>query len=482
MTIVRGGPSPEIINRLFRNNRDWTFTDVTSTAGVGDPGFGHGCCTADYDGDGDADLYVSNYGPNIFYRNNGDGTFTDVTKEAGVEDSQWGESSSFLDYDGDGLIDLYVQNYLTHSIETDSGGLVVIGDERYPDYSAPDGFPGAADRLFRNDGDGTFTDVTEQAGMLQPGGKGMGCACFDMNDDGHLDLFVTNDGMENYLFRGRGDGTFEEVALVSGVAYGGTGIPEASMGVDVGDYNGDGLIDMVVPCLQRQVYTLYQNYGDFFVDASLEAGLGQATSDRTGFNPNTLDYDNDGDLDLFFTTGGVRADEFAPVDAPYEDRYGTGDLLVANDGSGYFKDVSRFAGDHFQRAWIGRGSSAADMDNDGDIDLVISNLAGRAVLLRNDTRSGHWITLTLVGQGRNRDALGASVRIRAGGRTQRALVHGGVTFLSQGDRRVHFGLGEAERIERLEIVWPGGQAQVLNDLAVDRFLTLEQGEEPQSSR
>ncbi len=475
-------PSPDITNRLYRNNRDGTFTDVTSAAGVGDPGFGHGCCTGDYDGDGDGDLYVSNFGPNVLYRNNGDGTFTDVTSAAGVEDPAWGQSSAWLDYDGDGRLDLYVQNYLDYSIEDDRGSFFVIADEKVPDYPSPGSFPGSPDRLYRNNGDGTFTDVAEQAGLFYPEGKGMGCACLDFDDDGRLDLFVANDGMENYLFRGRGGGTFEEDGLVAGVAFDGSGIPEGSMGVDVGDFDGDGRIDLAVPCLRVQVYTLYRNCGDYFADVSLKSGMAQATSDRTGFNVNFLDFDNDGDLDLLFITGGVRANELAPTDAPFQTRYAIEDLLLANDGRGHFTDVSSFAGAHFRRRLIGRGSAIGDLDNDGDLDLVINNLAGPAVVLRNDTRSGHWITLSLVARGGHPDALGTSVEVEAGGRKQRSVVHSRVSFLSQSDRRVHFGLGDATRIDRLEVVWPDRQRQVLEDLPVDRFLTIEQGKEVENLR
>ncbi len=467
-------PSPAITNQLYRNNGDWTFTDVTEQAGVGDAGYGQGCCVGDYNRDGNPDLYVSNYGRNVLYRNNGNGTFTDVTQAAGVEDPDWGQSSSFLDYDADGWLDLYVQNYLTYSTDKDVEAFIYVGDQKLPDYPAPSSFPGSADHLYRNNGDGTFTDVTEQAGILRPGGKGMGCACYDMDDDGYVDLFVTNDGTPNYLFRNRGDGTFEETGLTAGVAFDGAGIPESSMGVDVGDYDGDGRLDMIVPCTKRQVYTLYRNQGEYFADASLGSGLAQATSDRTGFNPNFLDYDNDGDLDLFFTVGAVRSHELITAGATYEARYGLSDVLLANDGTGRFTNVSSRAGPHFQRRLIGRGAATGDLDNDGDIDLVITNLAGPAILLRNETRSGHWIKLKLIPATGSLDALGTNVSIEAGGRTQRAQVHGGVTYLSQIDRRVHFGLGGAVTVDRLEITWPDRHTQVLTDVPADQILTVEQ--------
>lgn len=469
--------SSEITNRLYRNNGDWTFSDVTPAAGVGDPGFGQGCCAADYDNDGDVDLYVSNFGPNVLYRNDGDGTFTDVTKTAGVTDPLWGQTCSFLDYDGDGWLDLYVQNYLTYSMDRNVEAYIYVGDEKLRDYPSPAGYSGAPDHLYRNDGDGTFTDVTEQAGLLRPDGKGMGLACLDFDDDGHVDILVTNDGTENFLFRGRGDGTFEEVGLSAGIAYDGVGIPESSMGVDVGDYDADGRLDLIIPCTRRQVYTLYRNRGDYFSDASMAARLAQSTSSRTGFNANFLDYDDDGDLDLFFTTGGVRANQLVGKDASYIERYGIPDLLLSNTGDGSYTDVSAVAGDHFARALIGRGSATGDLDNDGDVDLVISNLAGEVVVLRNETRGGNWLLVELRPRKGNRDAIGADLRLTVGGTVRRHVVHGAVTYLSQIDRRPRFGLGGATEVERLEVRWPSGTVQTFQDLAVNRILRITEGED-----
>ncbi len=468
-------PSPDITNHLYRNNGDGTFTDVTERAGVGDATFGQGCCVGDYDNDGDADLFVSNCGPNVLYRNNGNGTFTDVTKAAGVEDQHWGQTCSFLDYDGDGWLDLYVQNYLTYSISRERQAYVWIGDHKVVDYPGPSEYAGSADRLYRNNGDGTFTDRTEAAGMLYPSGKGMGCACVDLDDDGDPEIFVTNDGMENYFFKNRGDGTFEEIGLTAGVAFSGVGSAESSMGVDVGDADLDGRLDLIVPCLWQQVFTLYRNEKDCFVDISWRSGLAQGTSRVTGFSPNFIDYDNDGDLDLFFSTGGVRMSDLAIYDASYMARYGLKNLLLANDGTGRYTNVSSWAGPHFQEMLISRGSATGDIDNDGDIDLVINNLSGRAVILRNDTPSGHWITLTVLPRRGNRDGLGTSVWIEAGGMRQRAVIHGAVTYLSQIDRRVHFGLGRAEKIDRLEILWPDREREIFENLAVDRILPIEQG-------
>jgi hypothetical protein len=468
-------PSPAITNRLYRNAGDFTFSDVTAKAAAAGTGYGQGCCAADYDNDGDEDLYVSNFGPNVLYRNRGDGTFEDVTAAAGVGDPGWGQTCTFLDSDSDGWLDLYVQNYLTWSPENQPEAFILLGSRKLPDYPAPANFRGSPSRLFRNRGDGTFADVSEASGIGRIDGKGMGCAAFDVDDDGRTDLFVTNDGIENFFFHNRGNGVFEEAALSWGLAYDGNGIPEGSMGVDVGDCDGDGRLDIIQPCLKRQSFTLYRNEGSFFSDASSSCGLTEGTSWATGFSANFLDHDNDGDLDLFFSNGGVRTSEAAPPDSSYEERYGITDLLFANDGKGRFVDVSAIAGAHFERRLIGRGSAAGDLDNDGDIDLVISNLAGPAVVLRNETRGGRWITLTLVPREGNRDALGANVWLEAEGATRRAAVHGGVTYLSQCDRRVHFGLGKAEKVDRITIRWPNGERQVLEDLPANRFLTIEQG-------
>jgi len=393
-----------------------------------------------------------------------------------VGDAGWGQSCTFLDFDGDGRLDLYVQNYLDYSLDIVFEAFIYMGEKKVLDYPSPRHFPGAPDRLFKNLGDGTFEDASAASGIAPYAGKGMGCAAFDYDDDGFVDLFVSNDSMENYLFHNKRDGTFEEVALLAGVAFDGAGLAEASMGVDVADVDGDCRMDIAVPCVWGQVFSLYRNEGDHFADISLRAGLATPTAASTGFCPAFLDYDNDGDEDLFFSTGGVRMEEIAPPETPYEVRYGIRDILLANDGRGHLTDVSRIAGAHFQQKLVGRGAASGDLDNDGDVDIVVSNLMGRTAVLRNDTEGGHWISLRLVGGKGNRDALGASVWCEAGGKKQRAVVHGGVSYLSQNDRRVHFGLARAERVDRLEIRWPDGERQVLQNLSVDRFRTVRQGE------
>ncbi len=471
---VDGDPDPKVTNRLYRNDGGLQFRDVTTAAGVGDIGYGQGAAAADYDQDGDLDLYVTNYGPNVLFRNNGDGTFTDVTTEAGVQDDGWGQTVCFADLDRDGLPDLFVQNYLQYGSTKGAESFIYVGQERVPDYPSPLGFPGATDHLYRNQGNGTFQEISGEAGLARYTGKGMGLACVDYDNDGLVDVFVANDTMENFLFRNLGQSHFQEVAHLAGVAYNTAGVPEASMGVDAADYDNDGDWDLIVPCLSRQFFTLYRNDGSQFTDVSSLSGLAQATAAATGFDAHFLDFDNDGDLDLFFTCGGVRMNENAPARATYNQRYGMPDLLLANDGSGHYSNVSQDAGAYFQRALIGRGSVVADLDNDGDQDLVVSNLSERAVVLRNDTAGGHWLLLDLVNRHGQVNPDGVSVWVTIDQRRLHATTYPGTTFLSQSDRRLHFGLGEATIVERLEVTWPDGHMQVLENVATDQILRIEQ--------
>jgi hypothetical protein len=470
---LEGPPDPGIRSALYRNNGDGTFTDVTEKAGLGVVGYGQGVCVGDADGDGHLDLYVTEFGRSRFFHNRGDGTFVSMEKEVGLENEGWGQSCAFLDYDGDGHLDLFVLNYLTYSLDQPQDRFILLGGQRVQDYLGPQAFAGSASRLFRNRGDGTFVDVTRQAGVHKPGGKGMGLACVDFDGDGKTDIFVANDEVEDYLFHNRGDGTFSEVGLEAGVAVGGDGRPKASMGVDVGDYDNDGRPDLVVPVVRQEIYSLFHNEGSFFTDVSWPSGLAAATGRTTGFSPHFVDFDNDGFLDLFFTNGEVVSHETVAADADELARYGTPALLLANDGSGHFRDVSRGAGPYFQRALIGRGAAAGDLNGDGRVDLVISNVAGPAIVLRNESAGGNWVTLTLRQGGSNWEAIGAKVWLEAGGRRQYREVHGGGGYLSANDRRLHFGLGAATAVDRLEIRWPDGARDTRSALSVNRLLRID---------
>jgi hypothetical protein len=457
--------SKSITNALYRNNQDGTFTDVTAAAGVGDSGFGQGCCAADFDNDGDQDLYVTNYGLDRCYRNNGDGTFSDVGKEVGLTCDAWGQSCAFFDANGDGFLDLYVQNYLTYRPAMDG---------KRSEYNAPTAFQGAPDRLYLNKGDGSFRDFSVESGLHRPGGRGMGVACVDFDEDGDLDLFIANDGMENYYFANNGDATFEERSVRSGLAFNYDGASESSMGVDVGDYNGDGQQDIACPALRAEGCTLYKNNKGLFDDVSRPARLAPVTRPFTGFSPNWIDADNDGDLDLFLCNGGVSRNLGTSPQQTYLEQYGIPDLLVWNDGQGRFKKAGPEAGAHFTKALIGRGSASGDLDNDGDIDLVVCNLNGAPNILRNDTPSGNWITLVLEASTGHRDPIGAKVRVTVAGKTQAAVVRASGGYLSLNDRRPHFGLGESKEVERLEVVWPDGSSQVLERVPANQILRIQQ--------
>ncbi len=444
-------------DRLYRNRGDGTFEDVSETAGVAQPAFGMGVVTGDYDNDGDVDIYITNYGPNILYRNNGDGTFIDVAADLGVDVPGFSIAALFVDYDRDGWLDLYVGGYL-------------VFDADYDYYYAPDAFPGPLsypglqDRLFHGNADGTFTDVTDDAGIaLDPLGRAMGVGAFDYNNDGLVDIFVCNDAMENFLLHNLGDGTFENRAWELGVAFGQAGDATAAMAAEVGDVDGDGNFDLFVPDMKYSCF--YYNTGqDYFEDRSAMSGVASTCGQYVSWGSVLADFDLDGHLDLYISNGDahhLEADE---------------DLLFRGDGKGGFEDVSENAGDWAHSKHVSRGVAGGDFDNDGDIDLLVASLNDRPVLLRNDSpRNGkHWLSVHLVGRSGNLDAIGSVVKVIAGGHTMTRQRMSGGSYLSQHDPRIHFGLGEHTKVDLLEIRWPDGASQVMKDISADVMITITQ--------
>jgi hypothetical protein len=451
---VRGRRNRDkLTNALYRNNGDGTFTDVTQQAGVGDKGMGMGVVVADYDNDGDPDLFATNYGPNVFYRNNGDGTFTNITREAGLENDQAGIGSTFLDYDLDGWLDLYVGNYL----EYDPDYQYYYAAQRFP---GPLAYHGQPDVLYHNNGDGTFTDVTREAGVYNPEGRAMGVSSGDIDDDGDWDIFVPNDGMENYLYRNNGDGTFTDVALQTGTGFSQRGEATSAMSAEFGDFDLDGLIDIIVPDMAYSC--VYRNVGGgLFEEMSARLGVAAVCGQYTSWSANYFDFDHDGYGDLFITNG-------APHRLIAEE-----DLLLLNDNGRRFVNVSHLLGPDFQDEFVSRGSAAGDYDNDGDLDLVELNLNARARLLRNDGGNRrNWVMIRLIGTTSNRDGIGARVRLTAGGKTQTHLRVSTSGYLSQGDHRLHFGLGDVARIDRIEIRWPSGKLQTLEGVRANQLITV----------
>ncbi len=454
-------------NQLYRNDGGH-FADVTLAADVGDTSWSMGCAVADYDNDGHSDLYVTNFGRNTLYRNAGAGRFADVTGETGVGDIGWGTGVSFGDYDRDGDVDLYVANYVDFSLDYESPIPCLWKNVKV--YCGPVGLLPAADVFYRNNGDGTFSEWTQQAGLKGEKFYGMSALFGDYDADGWPDLFVANDSTPNLLFRNRQDGRFTEEALMAGVAYSGEGVTQGCMGATWGDYDNDGLFDLFVSNFADEYNALYKNEGGgFFADVSFAAGIGAAPAELVSWGTGFFDYDNDGDRDLFVANGHTYPQADLPrVNSSYEQA----NSLFENRG-GRLREVSATAGPGFVLRRVSRGTSLADYDNDGDIDLFVLNLNSRPTLLRNDGDLGnHYLLVRTEGTVSNRDGIGAHVIIHAGGQTQYAEVQSGGSYLSHNDLRLHFGLGRAERVERLEVRWPSGTVQVLNDIAADQVVTV----------
>ncbi len=461
-------------NVLYRNNGDGTFTDVTEATGVGDTGYGMGCTVGDYDNDGFLDLYVTNFGTNVLYRNNGDGTFTDVTEEAGTGDTRWGTSCAFADYDHDGFLDLYVTNYVRYTIESDK----VCINQGIRSYCDPRIYDGELDVLYHNNGDGTFTDVTEEAGFSGATGRGLAIVFGDYDDDGDMDLYIANDADQNSLYRNNADGTFTDVSLIAGVGFSEDGEAENGMGADFGDYDNDGRLDLIVTNFQEQTNTLYHNEGNgLFLDLSYISKIGMISLPYLAWGVNFFDYDSDGYQDLFIANGHLHDNIriFFPA-ASYEQP----NLLFRNNQDGRFDEVGVGSGGEYAilppLEKVSRGTAFADYDNDGDLDLLVTNLNAAPDLLRNDNGNQNaWLTLKLVGTRSNRNAIGARVRVMAEGIMQIREVRSGSSYLSQSDMRLHFGLGKCKWVDLIEIRWPSGLNERLEKVQANQMLTLFEG-------
>jgi hypothetical protein len=442
-------------NHLYHNLGNGTFEDVTKKAGLDEPWYSMGVSVGDYNNDGYPDLFISNYGSNVLYKNNGNGTFSDATKRSkvGGGEHDFSVGATWLDYDNDGDLDLYVGNYINF-------------DPQYKYFYAPDGFPGPLaydsqpDVLYHNDGDGTFEDVTKKMGIVDVDGRAMGVGSADYDDDGFVDIYVANDHTLNYLWHNDGGKGFTDRGTMSGTAFSQAGESTVSMSVDFADFNNDGLLDIF---LSDDLYcSLYQNLGNgVFSDKSYTAGISMPAGQYVGWSTGFVDYDNDGDVDIFKINGELKH------------LYGQEDQLFENEGNGTFKDVSTERGAYFHQENVGRGACFGDYDNDGDIDVYIVNLNSHGSFLRNNKgNQNNWIEINLVGTISNRDGDGSKIRITSGGKTQYAQKKSTTGYLSQSDPRVHFGIAKYDKIDKIEIIWPSGKVQTLENIKANQILTI----------
>ena len=447
---------PDHTNVLYRNQGDGTFVDATANAGLQqNQGYGMGCLAADYDNDGDADLYLTNFGKNQLYRNNGDGTFADVTSRAGVGDGNWSVSASFGDFDLDGYLDLYVANYLDYQLETAHACFL----EGVHIYCGPHEYPGVRDTLYRNNGDGTFMDVTTRAGVHNTG-KGLGVLFTDYNNDGYPDIFVANDAVPDFLYRNNRDGTFTEVAITVGIAYNSEGRATASMGIASGDYDNDGVSDLFITNFSLEVNSLFQNNSDgFYTMTTFEAGIADSSFSQLGFGTQFLDADNNGTLDLFVANGHVW-DNVSDITPSLS--YKQKSQIFKNSGSGQFKDVSETAGTFFKRPIVGRGVAIGDYNNDGAMDILVTRCGEAPVLLRNDSQTHNWVKIRLVGTESNRDGIGVKVWVHTNETTQFREATCGGSYASGSEPMLHFGIGTHETIQSIKVKWQNRHIQALD--------------------
>jgi len=461
-------------NRLFRQESDGRFTDVSAASGAADPGYGMGVAIGDIDNDGFPDLFVSNYGPNVLLRNNGDGTFSDATERAGVGDARWGASAGFFDFDRDGFLDLFVSNYVRFE-----PGREVRDSAGQPEYPGPDCCPGTSDVLYRNNGDGTFSDISREVGIAGTRGKGLGVGFADLDGDGRTDVYVANDGEANRVWADDGNGGLRDVAGALGLGLNGYGVAEASMGVVIADLDDDRRVDLFLTHLFQETNTLYlARDGGRFADATLGSGLGKQSTDTTGFGGVALDVDLDGRLELAVANGRVLR---APVQPGGErsghwSPYAEGNLLFWNVGAGRFRQTDGACGTFCSDLGVSRGLAAGDVDNDGDTDLLMASADGRVRLFRNvRPRDGHWLGLRLVDPGGPRDATGALVELRTGERTLRTAIAPASSYLSSHDPRALFGLGPADHVDGIRISWPDGTHETFDVTGIDRYHVLVRG-------
>src|SRR5882762_1836749 len=466
-------PNPPLRNALYRNNRDGTFTDVTEKAGVPGNAYGMGVAVGDYNGDGFSDLYVTQYGRSILYHNNGNGTFTDVTEKAGLASPGWASSAVWFDYDNDGKLDLFVCRF----VDFDKSKNKFCGDERKGEryYCIPRVYQPAKSWLFHNNGNGTFTDVTQESGIGKALGKAWGVVATDVNNDGWMDLFVANDTVANFLFVNKRNGKFEEMGLEAGVAYSQAGRERSGMGVDSADFDQDGWQDLFVTNVDQEMYSIYRNSHDLtFEDMAGPMGLGRLTRLMSGWGVKFFDYDNDGNLDLFIANG--HPDDKIEAHSSHV-TYKEPLLLLHNNGR-TLENVSDLAGPAFAQSFAARGMAVGDFNNDGALDVLVSVNGGSPVLLRNvSAPENHWLGVRLVGKKSNPDAIGARITWQAGDLKRSKLKVGAGSYLSSHDPREVLGIGKQKKIDKLEIRWPqpSGRTETFTDLPIDRYITIVEG-------
>jgi enediyne biosynthesis protein E4 len=462
---------PKYWNRLYHQKGDGSFEDVTERSGLQGEGYSMGVAAADYDNDGYPDLYVTSYGGNRLYHNNGDGTFTDVTKKLGVAAGGWSTSTAWLDYDRDGKLDLFVGRYVEWDFEA---GSIYCGEIRpgYRAYCHPDNFRGATNILYHQRADGTFEDVSAKSGILEPGGKALGVALGDFDNDGFMDIFVANDSVRQSLYHNKGDGTFEDIAISSGAGYDENGKTYAGMGIDIADYDNDGYMDIFITTLSNETYPLYHNERDLsFTYATNSSGVGQITLLYSGWGTRFIDADNDGLRDIFVAQGHVL--DTIDKTAAYL-KHKQPPLLMRNTGKG-FVNVSGTAGAPFNPPIAARGAAFGDLNNDGQIDIVISVIDGAPLILRNDGTKNHWVGLVLVGAKSNRNGIGARISVTdTGGRKQIFDMNTSGSYLSSNDPRTLVGLGAATGVRSIEVRWPSGRVQTVSNPEIDRYLVINE--------